>query len=78
MLPWAEAQQGAAGRWEWWHSWESGEFGCNGGFGDDGDRGPMGDEKYDARVALYRRPNSTLKVLSRTTPPIHSYCQRPI
>ena len=37
---------------------------------------PMGNEKYGARVALSRRPNSTLKVLSRTTPPSHLHCQR--
>ena len=35
-------------------------------------------EKYGAKVALSRRPSSTLKVLSRTTPPSHLHSQRNI
>ena len=75
MLPWAEAQQVAASCWEWWHCGESRELRYHGIVGDYRDRGSTGDEKYGARVAPSRRPNSTLKVLSRTTPPTHSYCQ---
>ena len=54
-----------------------GELGYNGGFGDNGgSRFQWEFDKYGARVASSRRPNSTLKVLSRTTPPSHFYCQR--
>ena len=32
-------------------------------------------ERYGARVAPFHRPNSTPKVLSRTTPPTCFYCK---
>ena len=61
--------------------WRSGELGYSEGTRGIGDDGGsilyfrIGHLKNDARVALCRRPNSTLKVLSRTTPPIQLHCQ---